>query len=217
MTAEADQIRSRRRIFAAPGGLHDRLVRLGARGLPLLIGALLAVMILAPLSPRGEISFLLDRNKVAVVQDRLKVVSAMYRGQDNDGRNFSVTAGNAVQHSARDDVVQMRDVTARVMLDNGPAILTANAGGYNFARQTIAVDGPVKFQTSDGYRMVTEGSDIDINTKRMVSRGRVEGRIPAGTFTADKISADLEQRTVTLVGNARLRMEPGKMKSSTSQ
>ncbi|BEU98975.1 LPS export ABC transporter periplasmic protein LptC [Novosphingobium olei] len=217
MTVQADQVRSRRRLFAAPGGLHDKLVRLASRGLPILIGALLAVMILAPLSPRGEISFLLDRNKVAMVQDRLKVISAMYRGQDNKGRNFSVTAGNAVQHSARDNVVQMHDVTARVMLDNGPAILTANNGGYNFARQTIAVDGPVNFQTSDGYRMVTEGSDIDINTKRMVSRGRVEGRIPAGTFTADRISADLEERTVTLDGNARLRMEPGKMKSPTSQ
>lgn len=213
MTIQADQIRSRRQLFAAPGGSHDRLVRLAARGLPLLIGALLAVMILAPLSPRGEISFLLDRNKVAVVQDRLKVVSAMYRGQDNKGRNFSVTAGNAVQHSEHDDVVQMKDVTARVMLDSGPAILTADAGGYNFAKQTIAVDGPVNFQTADGYRMVTEGSDIDIDAKRMVSRGRVEGRIPAGTFTADRISADLEQRTVTLEGHARLRMEPGKMKT----
>lgn len=217
MTVQADQVRSRRRLVAVPGGMHDRLVRFAARGLPALIGALLAVMILSPLSPRGEISFLLDRNKVAMVQDRLKVIGAMYRGQDNKGRNFSVTAGNAVQHSARDNVVQMRDVTARVMLDNGPAILTANTGGYNFARQTIAVDGPVNFQTSDGYRMVTEGSDIDINAKRMVSRGRVEGRIPAGTFTADRISADLEQRTVTLVGNARLRMEPGKMKSPTRQ
>lgn len=212
MTAQADRVRSRRQLFAAPGGSHDRLVRLAARGLPILIGALLAVMVLAPLSPRGEISFLLDRNKVAVVQDRLKVVSAMYRGQDDKGRNFSITAGNAVQHSARDDVVQMRDVTARVMLDSGPAILTADSGGYNFARQTIAVDGPVNFQTADGYRMVTEGSDIDIGAKRMISRGHVEGRIPAGTFSADRISADLEQRTVTLEGNARLRMEPGRMK-----
>jgi lipopolysaccharide export system protein LptC len=49
---------------------------------------LLAVMVLAPLAPRGEISFLLDRTKVAVVQDRLKVVSAMYRGADNKGRTF---------------------------------------------------------------------------------------------------------------------------------
>ncbi|MCW1383278.1 LPS export ABC transporter periplasmic protein LptC [Novosphingobium sp. KCTC 2891] len=212
MTVQADRMRTRRQLLAAPGGSHDRLVRFAARGLPVLIGALLAVMILVPLSPRGEISFLLDRNKVAMVQDRLRVVSAMYRGQDDRGRNFSITAGSAVQHSEREAVVQMKDVTARVMLNSGPAILTADAGGYDFGKQTIAVDGPVNFQTSDGYRMTTEGADIDISAKRMVSRSRVEGRIPAGTFIADRISADLEERTITLEGHARLRMEPGKLK-----
>lgn len=212
MTVQADQMRSRRQHFAAPGGSHDRLIRLLARVLPAAVGALLAVMVLTPLSPRGEISFLLDRNKVAVVQDRLRVVSAMYRGQDDDGRNFSITAGNAVQHSSREQVVQMQDVTARVMLDDGPAILTAGAGGYDFGRQMIDVVGPVNFQTSQGYRMVASGVSINIARKNMFSRGHVEGRIPAGTFSADRIFADLEQRTVTLDGHARLRMEPGKQK-----
>ena len=211
MTQQADRMRSRRQLFAAPGGSHDRLVRLLAVVLPGAIGALLAVMILAPLSPRGEISFLLDRTKVAMVADRLRVVSAMYRGADDQGRNFSVTAGSAVQHSARESVVQMRDVTARVMLSDGPAILTTDAGAYDFGRQRIDVTGPVNFQSADGYRMVTQGASIDLNTRRMISDGRVEGRIPAGTFSADRIIADLEQRTVTLDGHARLRMEPGKM------
>ena len=212
MTIQADQMRSRRQLFAAPGGSHDRTVRLLAVVLPGLIGALAAVMVLAPLSPRGEISFLLDRTKVAMLQDRLRVVSAMYRGQDDQGRNFSVTAGSAVQHSTRESIVEMRDVPARVMLSDGPAILTADAGGYDFGRQVVDVTGPVNFQSADGYRMTTEGASIDLNTRRMTSAGRVEGRIPAGTFIADRIIADLEQRTVTLDGHARLRMEPGKLK-----
>jgi lipopolysaccharide export system protein LptC len=217
MTEQADQIRSSRRLFAAPGGSHDRIVRFLASALPAAIGALLAVMILAPLSPRGEISFLLDRNKVAMLQDRLRVVSAMYRGEDDRGRNFSVTAGNAVQHSARESVVEMKDVTARVMLNDGPAILTTDAGDYDFGRQMIGVPGAVNFQSADGYRMVTQGASIDLNTRRMVSNGRVEGRIPAGTFSADRIIADLEQRTVTLDGHARLRMEPGKLQMPGKQ
>ncbi|MDF8333129.1 LPS export ABC transporter periplasmic protein LptC [Novosphingobium cyanobacteriorum] len=217
MTEQADQIRSSRRHFAAPGGSHDRIVRFLASALPAAIGALLAVMILAPLSPRGEISFLLDRNKVAMLQDRLRVVSAMYRGEDDRGRNFSVTAGNAVQHTARESVVEMKDVTARVMLNDGPAILTTDAGDYDFGKQVIGVPGAVNFQSADGYRMVTQGANIDLNTRRMVSNGRVEGRIPAGTFSADSIIADLEQRTVTLDGHARLRMEPGKLQMPGKQ
>jgi lipopolysaccharide export system protein LptC len=212
MTQQADTLRGRRQRFAAPGGFHDRMVRLIALGMPALIGALMAVLVIAPFSPRGEISFLLDRNKVAMVTDRLRVVSAMYRGQDDSGRNFSVTAGSAVQHSAAKDEVEMRDITARVMLTEGPASLTTAAGVYDFARQTIDVPTPVNFETSDGYRMVTGGADIDIGKRRLVSQGRAEGRIPAGTFSADRISADLEERTITLDGHARLTMEPGKLK-----
>lgn len=212
MTQQADTLRGRRQRFAAPGGFHDRMVRLVAVGLPALIGALLAVLVIAPFSPRGEISFLLDRNKVAMVTDRMRVVSAMYRGQDDSGRNFSVTAGSAVQHSEAKDEVEMRDITARVMLTDGPASLTTGAGIYDFARQRIDVPTSVNFETSDGYRMVTGGADIDLGKRRLVSQGRAEGRIPAGTFSADRISADLEARTVTLDGHARLTMEPGKLK-----
>lgn len=212
MTLKADNLRGRRQQFAAPDGFHDRMVRIVAVALPALIGALLAVLVIAPFSPRGDISFLLDRNKVAIVNDRLRVVSAMYRGQDDTGRNFSVTAGSAVQHSETRDEVEMRDITARVMLNNGPASLTTGAGVYDFAKQKIEVPTPVNFETSDGYRMVTGGADIDIGKRRLISQGRAEGRIPAGTFSADRISADLETRTITLDGHARLTMEPGKLK-----
>ncbi len=211
MTQMADTLRSRRQRFAAPGGFHDRMVRLLAVVLPGLIGALLAVLVIAPLSPRGEISFLLDRNKVAMLTDRLRVMSAMYRGQDDTGRNFSVTAGSAVQHSAAKDEVELRDITARILLDSGPATLTTGSGLYDFGRQIIDVPTPVNFQTSDGYRMVTGGADIDVAKRKLVSQGRAEGRIPAGTFSADRIIADLEARTVMLDGNARLTMEPGKL------
>src|SRR5258706_580475 len=64
---------------------------------------------------------------------------------------------------------------------------------------------------ADGYRMTTENVDVDVRAKSMVSRGRVEGRVPAGTFSADRIVANLDERRVLLDGHARLRMAPGKM------
>lgn len=211
MTVQADLMRSRRRDFAAPGGFHDRLVRFLARALPATVGALLAVMVLAPLSPRGEISFLLDRRKVAMVEDRLRVASAMYRGQDDSGRNFSITAGSAVQRTREVPMIQLDQLTARIMLNDGPALLTAGKGDYDFGKEIVDIVGPVNFQTADGYRMTATNVDIDLGTRQLKSRGPVEGRIPAGTFAADRISADLSERTVTLDGNARLRMVPGKM------
>ena len=211
MSAQADSVRSRRQRFAAPGGFHDRLVRLLAVALPAAIGVLFAFMVLAPLSPRGEISFLLDRKRVDTVQDRLRVEGAMVRGQDARGRPFSITAGAAVQRSSVQPVITMRDLVARMMLDEGPAVLTADAGAYDMEAEKVRVFGPLVFSASDGYRMTTSNVDVDVTTKRMVSRGPVEGRIPAGTFRADRIVADLASRVVMLDGNARLRMQPGKM------
>jgi lipopolysaccharide export system protein LptC len=211
MTLRADQMRDRRQVFAAPGGSHDRTVRIASVVLPGLIGVLLAVMVLAPLKPRGEISFLLDRTKVAMVDDRMRALGALYRGEDNQGRSFSITAGTAVQHSASRQELVMKDVTARMMLDDGPAIMVASTGTYDFGRQQIVVPGVVNIQTADGYRMVTHGADINLDQRTMVSHGAVTGRIPTGTFSADHFSANLDTRDIRLDGHARMRMVPGKL------
>jgi lipopolysaccharide export system protein LptC len=211
MTVEADQLQVRRRVSAAPNGMHDRIVRLLAVALPMAVGVLVAVMVLTPLSPRGEISFLLDRNKVAMVEDRLRVASAMYRGQDDKGRNFSITAGSAVQHTAQVPVVEMKDLVARLLLADGPAVVNAQTGNYDVGRQVVDVIGPVNVETADGYRMTADNVSLDIDNQHLVSHGPVEGRIPSGTFSADRLIADLPQRIVTLDGHARLRMVPGKL------
>ncbi len=211
MTSRADRQRNRRKIFAAPGGSHDRAVRLASVLLPGAIGVLVAIMVISPLSPRGEISFLLDRTKVAMVDDRLRAVGALYRGEDDRGREFSVTAGSAVQHSARQQAVQMTDVTARMMLDDGPAVIDAKSGVYDFAHQQVTVPGAVNVQTADGYRMVTQGANIDLDHRVLVSHGGVEGRFPTGTFSADSIVANLDTRDIHLDGHAKLHMVPGKI------
>lgn len=212
MSVEANQVRNRRRHFAAPGGSHDRMVSILAKALPAGIGLVAAVMILVPLSPRGEISFLLDRNKVATTGERIAVSRAAYRGQDNQGRDFVVTAGTAVQRSPEIPIVEMETLAARMNLRDGPAEIVAPRGAYNFDNDTMAVDGPVNFKSADGYTMTTSKVDVDISQKLAVASGGVQGTIPSGTFKADKMHADLDTRTITLEGNARMRITPGKLR-----
>lgn len=212
MTEAADRIRNQRRQWAAPGGSHDRLIRVLARWLPGAVGVVAAAMILGPLFPRGEISFLLDRNKVAMIKERLRVEDALYRGTDNRGRPFSLTAGAAVQRSSAEGIVRMEDLVARMLLTEGPARLTADAGEYAIAREQVTVIGPMRLEAADGYRMTASGVSVDLQRKTLVGAGGVEGAIPAGTFRADRLTADLSARTITLSGNARLRMIPGKLR-----
>jgi lipopolysaccharide export system protein LptC len=136
----------------------------------------------------------------------------MYRGEDKRGRPFSLSAGEAVQASALVPEVRLQDLTARMLLSEGPAVLNASSGRYNIEAQRVAVDGEVRFVAADGYRLVARGVAIDLPDRSLQGQGGVAGSVPAGTFRADGFAADLDARTVTLEGNARLRMVPGQMK-----
>ena len=211
-TAEAKALRSRRQRFAAPGGSHDRLVRLLAVVLPMGVGIVAALMIIVPLGPRGEVSFLLDRNEVETVDNRLSVESALYRGQDVEGQPFSLTAGEAVQRSAAEGLVRLQDLVAQILLPEGPARLTAQGGVYDISEQQVDATSPVLFTAADGYRMIARGVGVDLRRKELTGTGGVSAVIPAGSFQADRLEADLQSRTITLEGNARGRLVPGELR-----
>ena len=155
MSTAAKLIRTKRQEFAAPNGKHDRNVKLLRFILPVAVGILGSMLALAPFTMRGELSFVLDKNSVDVAKERMRVTEALYRGEDSEGRPFSLKAGSAVQKSSAEAVVELNDLSARILLTDGV----------------------------------------------------VEGRTNIGTFRADRLEADLAGRTVSLNGNARLRIE----------
>lgn len=211
-TREASALRSRRQHFAAPGGSHDRLIGFLARALPMGVGIVAALMVITPLAPRGEVSFLLDRTKVAMIDERLSVSNAMYRGRDNGGRPFALTAGEAVQRSSVEGLVRMRELVAQMTLSEGPARISAGGGVYDIASEVVNVDGPVLLTASDGYSMVAKGVSVDLRERLIAGNDGVSGEIPAGTFSARRMRADLSTRVLTLDGDARVTMVPGKLR-----
>jgi len=166
-TSEARALRDRRQRFATPGGAHDRLIAVLARILPMGVGVVAALMVITPLSPRGEISFLLDRDEVAVIDERLSVDNAMYRGRDDIGRPFSITAGEAVQRSSAEGLVRMQDLMAQLLLNDGPARLSAPGGVYDIDEELVSVDRAIVIRTADGYSMRASGVTFDLGERIM--------------------------------------------------
>lgn len=205
MSEQAQKERSARQLWARPGGSHDRLVRAIRITLPFGIGALGLFFIVSPLlSPNGDVSFLLGKDSVSMAQERLRVSAATYRGEDSKGRPFELRAGSAVQRTSQEPVVRLTDLMARIEMEDGPATLEAQAGRYDMANEIVRVDGPLVFQTSDGYRVSARDVAVGLKTRQLESAGPVDGELPLGTFSAGRIKADLGARTVTLEGRARL-------------
>ncbi|MEO1221638.1 MAG: LPS export ABC transporter periplasmic protein LptC [Pseudomonadota bacterium] len=211
-TKRAAALRSKRQDFAAPGGSHDKLIGFLARALPMGVGVVAALMIITPLSPRGEVSFLLDRNQVSVIDQRLSVDNAMYRGRDDSGRPFSITAGEAVQRSSAEGKVRMDDLLAQLLLEDGPAQLSAEGGVYDINEEIVDVFGTMRVRTADGYAISASGVQFDLESRTMSGSNGVEGAVPAGEFSADRMRGNLDARTISLEGNARLTMVPGELR-----
>jgi lipopolysaccharide export system protein LptC len=195
--------------WARPGSFHDWLIGFLKIALPAAVGLILAYLALAPLSKRPEISFLLDKDKVEVTPERMRVEGAQYRGQDSFGRPFLISAQTAVQPTSQDPLVEISGMAAQIALDGGPAGIVANRARYDMSLQQVNVAGPIRFTAADGYRLETRDVLVDLNRRSFQSHGPVEGRMPLGTFSAGRLRADLASRTIVLDGRARIHIVQG--------
>jgi lipopolysaccharide export system protein LptC len=212
MSEAAVRERVRKQGWAAPGGAHDFLVRFLKIALPMAIGVLLAFLAVAPLQKRQDFSFILDKNKVDVAKERMRVQAARYQGQDNRGRTFTINAESAVQATSRDPIVEIMGMSAEIALESGPATLRAGKGRYDMDAEKVDVTGPIIVTGADGYRLQTRDVAVDLNARQLQSRGRVDGRMPLGSFSGDRMIANLPEKRVTLDGNARLYIVQGALR-----
>jgi lipopolysaccharide export system protein LptC len=206
----AESLSSRQRqVWAVPGSAHDRLVRWSKIVLPSAVGVLIAILALAPLGKKGDVSFILDKKKVQSAHERMRVDQARYVGTDDKGQKFEITANNAVQPSSDVPVVNIKGMFAQLEQPQGPLMIGANQGRYNLDTQKIAIDGPVRVVGGDGYRLATRDVTVDMKDRKLQSAGPVSGSMRLGDFQAGQLQADLGSRTVVLNGGARLKIVQG--------
>lgn len=204
MSALANQQQQRRRIWALAGSGHDRLIAVLRIALPVAIGVLLALLTVAPITVGRDISFVLSKDRVDVASERMRLVRAQYRGRDSKDQPFQLDAASAVQATSRDPIVRLQTLDANIKLVDGPATVKSGRGRYDMDTDRVAFDGPVRLDTAGGYQLLTRDVLLDMKTKGMVSRGPVDGKMPLGTFAADRLRANLDTKVVDLIGRARL-------------
>ena len=209
MSEAATRERIVKQRWAEPGSAHDRLVRWSKIALPSAVGVLIAVLMLAPLDTKGDVSFILDKKKVENAQERMRVESARYTGTDDKGQQFVMIANRAIQRSSDVPLVDINGMFAQLALQQGPLMIAANQGRYNIDTQKVAIDGPVRVAGPDGYRLATRDVVVDLKQRQLASAGPVSGQMRLGQFQAGQLRADLGERKVVLDNGARLKIVQG--------
>ncbi|MES2120118.1 MAG: LPS export ABC transporter periplasmic protein LptC [Pseudomonadota bacterium] len=198
-----------KRRWAEPGSAHDKLVRWSKIALPMAVGVLVAILALAPLDQKGDVSFILDKKKVASAPERMRVESARYTGTDDKGQLFVISAKQAVQQTSDVPIVDIKGMFAQLSLAQGPLSIAANQGRYDLDSQKVSISGPVRVVGPDGYKLETRDVTVNMKDRQLASAGPVSGQMRLGEFQAGHLQADLGTRTVVLNGGARLKIVQG--------
>ena len=209
MSEAAKRDRVGKQHWAVPGSRHDKLVRTAKVVLPSAAGVLIAFLALAPLDRSGDVSFILDKNKVDSAPERMRVEAARYTGLDNKGQRFEIVAQTAVQQKSDVPIVDIVGMTASLGLVRGPVTVEAPRGRYDLGRQQVAIGGAVRVDGADEYHVETRDVTVDLKSRTMRSSGAVAGSMKLGSFSAGRLTADLDERTMVLDGGARLKIVQG--------
>ena len=136
----------------------------------------------------------------------LRMISPRLTGTDEEGRPYLVTARAATQVDADSSLIDMDGIQADLLVEDGQGwiSLKAQRGKMNTDDKQLALAGKIDIYSDSGYEFHTTKADIDLADGSMVAPVPVTAHGPAGSISADRMTAKDRGQVVTFTGNARV-------------
>jgi len=196
---------SRRFELPTPRGIARRrmLVNWTKRLLPLAALILLAVIAFWPqLSAVGDIGRLSYRH-VMITPDGGKLSDARYRGVDQRGRPYTVTAVTAVQ--VNPERVNLSDPKADILLQTGDwLLLQSREGVYMQHQDLLDLSGDVTLYRDDGTTLRSKTATMNLKVGMVTGSDTVSAEGPFGTLDATGYTLLDKGDIIQFAGPARL-------------
>ncbi len=180
-----DSLRRRNPQMTALMVRRSRLVTVSKALLPLVAVGILIALVLAPSMKTGagadRITYKLTGNAPAAVST---MQGAQYRGVDQQGQPFTLTADTANQRGAND--IMLAQPQGDITLTSGAwLMLKSDAGLFNQKLQTLGLHGNVTLYRNDGTTMTSPDAKIDLKQGSATTSSPVDAAGPFGTLHAD--------------------------------
>lgn len=201
---------SRRRRPPSPGALLRRrlAVRAAKTLLPLLALGLLSIIVFWPeIEGSGETGRVSFRRTIEPRPEALRVVNPRYRGVDEQGRPYTVTAALGQQVGA-EEILDLTEPRGDILLNDGAWVfLRADAGRYDKASNLLTLTGNVTIYHDNGTMMRTASALVRL------SEGAAEGDEPVaaqggfGTLASEGFRLTERGAVVVFTGRAHAVLE----------
>jgi lipopolysaccharide export system protein LptC len=169
---------------------HSSRVRLLRRAIPVGILTLVGVVIVGTwLNPLRMLTRLpIDPSKLLVSGTKITMEAPRLAGFTRDARPYEFTARAAAQDLTKPDVLELRDIHAKIeMQDKAHMEMTAASGIYDAKSDLLKLTDNIQLTSSAGYSGRLSDAVIDVRKGNVVSEHPVEVTLLNGTLNASRL------------------------------
>jgi lipopolysaccharide export system protein LptC len=185
------------------------MVGLGKRMLPVVGLALLALVALWPeIAQQADHARLVYRRGMMMPESGV-LTAPRYRGEDENGRPYTLTAASARQTGA--DRIELSAPVGDVALGGGGwAQVQATGGVYLQKAGQLDLSGEVTLYRDDGTVVTTDAATMDLKEGVVASGARTHVEGPFGTLDAQGFTISERGRVAQFSGPGRLVLNGGR-------
>jgi len=189
---------------------HSRWVRFAKIAIPL--GSLMGmagVGVVAYYNPFRQIENL-SFGSIGVSGTNVTMESPKLTGFKNDNRPYEVTASAATQDVRKPDLVQLKDLKARIVTDDRGSVarLQAASGVLDTKREQMRLRQDIVVTTDAGHQVKLRSAFVRFKVGSVVSNEPVTVSFGNGTIEAEGLNVTDNGKVMSFKGRVRTVIEP---------
>ncbi|MEK9971220.1 MAG: LPS export ABC transporter periplasmic protein LptC [Ferrovibrio sp.] len=177
--------------------------------LPLIALGTVVTVIAWPQIAKRKMSIPLIFSDVETANAALVMNNPRYRGTDNSGQPYVVTADRAIQDPQDDKLVTLDRVQADVTMTSGEWwSLTADTGLYNGTAHLLDLYGNINVYGDRGNEMHGTTAEVNLQTKVISSDDKVWGHAAFGSIRANGLRVYDRGRVIVFINGVKTTVFP---------
>ena len=167
---------------------HSRWVRFFRRAIPVSLILVLAMVAAAAYVKPHIPDLPIDFTRVGMSGTKITMEAPRLGGYTRDGRPYDLTARAAAQDLANPGVLELKDVHAKVEMQNKAVVeVQAATGLYDTQGDSLILKTDITLSSSAGYTAKLSEAAVDIKKNTIVSNAPVEVKLTSGTVNANRL------------------------------
>lgn len=189
---------------------HSATVRVLKVAIPLGAAATLGFLVLvSTYKPFGSIPGL-TLGQLSLSGSKIAMESPRLTGFRKDNRPYEVTASAAYQDIRRPNVIELKEMRAKLALDGQGSVanFTSSGGVFDTSKEQLELPQPIRLWTAKGEEALLRSAFVDMKAGTMLSRDPVKVTTPTMSLEAAAMQMSDNGRTVSFTGRVRVQLTP---------